>query len=130
MDGVVLRARPGRPMRRKHPARSGGGVQQRSCTPCQVIGYMRAPLVGVVGLIFLVSGCVTETDGTAKDENAVENTGELKLKPIAEPQTPEVRSTAAPPKWRQGEWWTYELTDAFTGQTYRFTRVVAGIEGD
>lgn len=91
---------------------------------------MRAPLVGVVGLLFLVSGCVTETDGTAKDDDPVENTGELKLRPIVDPETPETRSTQAPPKWRQGEWWTYELTDAFTGQTYRFTRVVAGIEGD
>src|SRR5688500_17120660 len=30
------------------------------------------------------------------------------------------------PEWRLGEWWTYTLTEGFGGQTYEFTRVVAG----
>lgn len=30
------------------------------------------------------------------------------------------------PQWRLGEWWTYRMTDGFTGGTYEFTRVVAG----
>lgn len=36
------------------------------------------------------------------------------------------RTLDAVPQWRLGEWWTYTMTDGFTGQTYEFTRVVAG----
>jgi hypothetical protein len=43
-----------------------------------------------------------------------------------DPPAPGERTLAAAPQWRLGEWWTYEMTDGFTGQTYTFTRVVAG----
>jgi hypothetical protein len=90
---------------------------------------MRAPLVGVVGLLFLVSGCVgTGTEGGPKSADAVVNTGDLKLEVIADPATPEVRSLAAPPQWRMGEWWSYRLTDQFTGTVYEFKRIVTGTE--
>lgn len=36
------------------------------------------------------------------------------------------RTLATAPQWRLGEWWTYSLTDGFTGNTIEFTRVVAG----
>lgn len=36
------------------------------------------------------------------------------------------RTLQEAPRWRLGEWWTYTMTDGFTGGTYEFTRVVAG----
>jgi hypothetical protein len=36
------------------------------------------------------------------------------------------RTLDAAPQWRLGEWWTYRMTDGFTGGSYEFTRVVAG----
>lgn len=36
------------------------------------------------------------------------------------------RTLDAAPEWRLGEWWTYTMTDGFTGSSYEFTRVVAG----
>ena len=40
------------------------------------------------------------------------------------------RTLDAAPRWRLGEWWTYTMTDGFTGGTYEFTRVVAGEDVD
>ncbi|MFA5943003.1 MAG: hypothetical protein WC876_00890 [Candidatus Thermoplasmatota archaeon] len=39
---------------------------------------------------------------------------------------PGERTLDKAPEWRLGEWWTYTLTDGFAGNTYEFTRVVAG----
>lgn len=39
---------------------------------------------------------------------------------------PGERTLLEAPRWRLGEWWTYTMTDGFTGGTYEFTRVVVG----
>lgn len=43
-----------------------------------------------------------------------------------EAPAPGERTLEAAPQWRLGEWWTYTMTDGFTGTSYEFTRVVAG----
>jgi|GEM_PF-1269242 len=87
------------------------------------------PVVGVVGFLFLLSGCVGAGEEGTPQGVDVSNTGDLKLEVIAAPAAPEVRTTLAAPQWQMGEWWTYRLVDGFTGTTYEFTRIVTGTEG-
>jgi hypothetical protein len=43
-----------------------------------------------------------------------------------EAPAPGERTLDEAPEWRLGEWWTYTMTEGFGGQTFEFTRVVAG----
>ena len=92
----------------------------------------KAALVPVLLLTAFLAGCA---EGPASDEGTPvvdEPQFQSEVLQLAQPTMPRAppeageRTLAAVPEWRLGEWWTYTMTDGFTGSTYEFTRVVAG----
>ena len=94
---------------------------------------MKPTLVLVLLTMAFLAGCA---------EDPVEDIGDDVVVPESQFQS-EVLNLSAPvmpreapaagertldqvPQWRLGEWWTYTMTDGFTGGSYEFTRVVAG----
>jgi hypothetical protein len=93
---------------------------------------MHKAVLSLLMLVPLLAGCADKTDGA---DPAVADPGvqfESDVLQLAQPTMPRdppaagERSLAAAPEWRLGEYWTYTMTDGFTGGTYDFTRVVAG----
>ncbi|MHB1261530.1 MAG: hypothetical protein ACYC2H_07420 [Thermoplasmatota archaeon] len=93
---------------------------------------MHKAVLSLLMLAPLLAGCAD--DGGSPDP-ATEDPGvqfQSDVLTLAQPTMPREapasgeRTLDAAPKWRLGEWWTYTMTDGFTGGTYEFTRVVAG----
>src|SRR5688500_1470379 len=93
---------------------------------------MHKAVLSLLVLVSLLAGCADES---GEPEHAVEDPGvqfESDVLALAQPTMPREppaageRTLAAAPQWRLGEWWTYTMTDGFTGGSYDFTRVVAG----
>src|SRR5688572_26132080 len=93
---------------------------------------MHKAVLSLLMLAPLLAGCADESG--APDE-AVQDPGvqfESDVLALAQPTMPRdppaagERTLMEAPQWRLGEWWTYTMTDGFTGGTYEFTRVVAG----
>ncbi|HEX2065645.1 MAG TPA: hypothetical protein VHI93_02430 [Candidatus Thermoplasmatota archaeon] len=85
-------------------------------------------------LSFALAGCATQeappttTSPPAKQYEDGVSRIDLPTLPREAPAEGE-RTLAAAPQWRLGEWWTYTLTDHFTGRAIETTRVVAGTDG-
>lgn len=89
----------------------------------------------VLLVMLLLGGCAspssetTTTSETKQYDDGGANKLDVPLLP-AEPPAPGERSLAKVPEWKLGEYWTYDVTDLFTGNTFTATRVVAGTDGD
>jgi hypothetical protein len=93
---------------------------------------MHKAVLSLLMLAPLLAGCADESPAA---DPAIEDGGvqfESEVLQLAQPTMPrdppaaDERTLQEAPKWRLGEWWTYTMTDGFTGGTYEFTRVVAG----
>ena len=94
---------------------------------------MHKAVLSLLMLVPLLAGCA---DGSGSDAAPAGDAGvqfESDVLSLAQPTSmprdapaPGERTLEAAPRWRLGEWWTYTMTDGFTGGTYDFTRVVAG----
>jgi hypothetical protein len=94
---------------------------------------MRLLAPALVVALFL-AGCATKVDTPVTTTTAAKQLDEgvnkldIPVLPRDAPM-PGERSLAQAPKWRLGESWQYHLVDGFTGNTYEFTRIVAGTDG-
>lgn len=98
---------------------------------------MRGSVFGSVVILVLVAlaGCL-EADGPAPAEDGdedLQNKGDdrIDLEDLEGGTPDEWNATLEePPDWRLGQWWTFALTEHFTGATHEVTLVVAGAESD
>jgi hypothetical protein len=93
---------------------------------------MQKAVLCLLMVVPLLAGCA---DNASDDGQAVQDPGvqfESDVLQLSLPTMPRdapaagERTLEKAPEWRLGEWWTYTLTDGFAGETYTFTRVVAG----
>lgn len=99
-------------------------------------GLHKAMSRSVVLILMLLAaafaGCSEKPAKPAPEDTAPESQYQSDVLNLSAPVMPrEPRTTTEmnlthAPEWRLGEWWTYEMTDGFTGQSYVFTRIVAG----
>src|SRR5687768_138452 len=92
---------------------------------------MRKAVLSLLMLVPLLAGCAEDSgsDGAEEDPGVQFESDVLQLSQPTMPRDPPApgeRTLLEAPQWRLGEWWTYTMTDGFTGGTYDFTRVVAG----
>jgi hypothetical protein len=93
---------------------------------------MHKAVLSLLMLIPLLAGCAEDSgsgDVPAEDPGVQFESEVLTLAQPTMPREPPAageRTLDEAPQWRLGEWWTYTMTDGFTGRTYDFTRVVAG----
>lgn len=95
---------------------------------------MRSIALAFVAVALLGAGCAAPAAPAASSSAALQlddgaaNRVDVPVLPTAPPATGE-RTLAQAPTWRLGEWWTYRITDAFTGASVDTTLVVAGTFG-
>ncbi|MEK6975654.1 MAG: hypothetical protein AABY18_04845 [Candidatus Thermoplasmatota archaeon] len=93
----------------------------------------KPPLLALLVTSAFLAGCADSGVDGDRDEGAIPQTqyqsSVLNLSVPVMPREPPAageRTLEQVPEWRLGEWWTYTMTDGFTGSSYEFTRVVAG----
>ena len=93
---------------------------------------MHKAVLSLLMLLTAFAGCADESpeqDEVPAAEDVQFQSDVLTLAQPTMPRDPPAageRTLDEVPQWRLGEWWTYTMTDGFTGGTYDFTRVVAG----
>jgi hypothetical protein len=93
---------------------------------------MNKAVLSLLMVVPLLAGCAdkgTPDEAAAQDPGVQFESDVLKLAQPTMPRDPPAageRNLTSAPQWRLGEYWTYTMTDGFTGGTYDFTRVVAG----
>lgn len=107
------------------------------------VALMRRLLVALIVIPLGLAGCFSAakdpvdanaaTNGTLTiDANRPEPTfNDIPAADLGFVAPPDVTATLlAAPQLQEGEWWRIELTDAFTGKSSQFVRVVAAVEDD
>src|SRR5438046_646620 len=93
---------------------------------------MRTTVLSLLVALAFLAGCADKSASTADqaaDPGVQFQSDVLQLSlPTMPREAPAAgeRTLDKAPEWRLGEWWSYKLTDGFAGNTYEFTRVVAG----
>lgn len=97
----------------------------------------RAVLAALAGLVLVTAGCLA--DDASRSDPASSEAGSGPVDGSPSPPASDgasandtSRSNATlqePPEWRVGDWWTVEVTGAYTGETHTVTQVVTGRHG-